>query len=131
MDTEMTPALENTRCQATTKAGLSCRAIPSKGSPYCLFHGPNAKAIQIKGGQHKANAHRLENRMSPRLKDVVELLGTAAKEVHSGKISPSQGSSLASIATALIKAVESASLEIRVSLLEVRTKRGDTDEFGS
>jgi len=127
----MTSALERTHCQATTKAGLPCKALAVSGSPYCNMHGPNAKAIQIKGGKHKANAYRLEDKMSPRLKDVVELLGTAAKEVHSGKITPSQGSSLASIATALIKAVESASLEMRVSLLEVRTKRGDTDEFGS
>jgi len=126
----MTSALERTHCQATTKAGLPCKALAVSASPYCNMHGPNAKAIQTLGGKHKSSAYRLEDKMSPRLKDVVELLGTAAKEVHSGKITPSQGSSLASIATALIKAVESASLEMRVSLLEVRTKRGDTDEFG-
>lgn len=130
MDTEMTPALENTRCQATTKAGLPCRALAVSGSPYCNMHGPNAKAIQIKGGLHKSNAYRLEDKMSPRLKDVVELLGNAAREVHEGTITPSQGSSLASICTALVKAIEVASLETRVAVLEVRTKRGDTDEPG-
>jgi hypothetical protein len=66
--------------------------------------------------------------MSPRLKDVVELLGTAARQVHKGEITPAQGSSLASIATALIKAIETASLDMRVSLLEVRSKQ-DIDEF--
>ena len=119
------------RCAASTKTGSPCRALAVSGSPYCNMHGPNAKAIQIKGGKHKANAYRLEDKMSPRLKDVVELLQTAAKQVHEGEITPSQGSALASMATALIKAVESASLEIRVSLLEVRSKRGDTDEFGA
>ena len=116
-------------CAATTKLGLPCRAIPAKGSSYCLFHGPDAKAIQIKGGQHKSNAHRLENKMSPRLKDVVELLGNAAREVHTREITPAQGSSLASICSTLVKAIEVASLETRVAVLEVRTKR-DIDEPG-
>ena len=119
---------ERVFCQATTKAGKPCRACPAPNSPYCPLHGPNARAIQIKGGLHKSMQHRLENKMSPRLKDVVELLGTAAKQVHSGDITPAQGSSLASIATALIKAIEVATLETRVAVLEVRTKK-DTDEF--
>jgi hypothetical protein len=88
------------------------------------MHGPHARAIQIKGGKHRANAYRLEDKMSPRLKDVVALLGEAAQQVHSGEITPAQGSSLASIATALVKVVESAEVEMRLSVLEVRQKRG-------
>ena len=118
------------RCEASTKTGAPCRALAVSGSPYCNMHGPNAKAIQIKGGKHKANAYRLEDKMSPRLKEVVEMLGTAAKQVHRGEITPAQGSSLASICSTLVKAIEVASLETRVAVLEVRTKRGDTDEPG-
>lgn len=117
-------------CQATTKSGRPCRSWAAPGSPYCVLHGPNAKAIQRKGGLHKSMQHRLENKMSPRLKDVVELLGTAARQVHRGEITPSQGSSIASIAATLIKAIEVASLETRVAVLEVKTKR-DMDEFES
>jgi hypothetical protein len=127
----MTPedaSTANTRCQATTKAGSPCRALAVKGSPYCNMHGPNAKAIQTLGGKHKANAYRLEDKMSPRLKDVVQLLSDAATEVHEGKITPAQGSSLASICATLVKALETASLEMRLSVLEVRL-RGDRDEF--
>ena len=116
------------RCTASNKTGSPCRALAVSGSPYCNMHGPRALEIQTKGGKHKANAYRLEDKMSPRLKDVVELLGTAARQVHSGEITPAQGSSLASIATALIKAIETASLDMRVSLLEVRSKQ-DIDEF--
>jgi hypothetical protein len=116
------------RCTASTKTGAPCRALAVSGSPYCNMHGPNAKAIQIKGGKHKSNAYRLEDKMSPRLKDVVELLQTAAKQVHEGTISPAQGSSLASICSTLVKAIEVASLETRVAVLEVKQRR-DIDEF--
>ena len=116
------------RCEASTKTGAPCRALAVSGSPYCNMHGPNAKAIQTLGGKHKANAYRLEDKMSPRLKDVVELLGEAAKQVHSGEITPAQGSSLASICSALVKAIEVASLDMRVAVLEVKSKQ-DMDEF--
>ena len=117
-------------CAASTKTGSPCRALAVSGSPFCNMHGPRALELQTLGGKHRANAYRLEDKMSPRLKDVVELLGNAAKEVHSGEITPAQGSSLASICSTLVKAIEVASLETRVAVLEVRTKRGDTDEPG-
>jgi hypothetical protein len=89
--------------------------------------------IHVEGGLSKTRAHMLETRMNPKLKDVVELLGMAAKQVHRGEITPAQGSSLASIATALIKAVESAEFALRLSILEVRVNSGgsDQDDFGS
>ncbi len=115
---------ERPACAALTKSGKPCRALAVLDTPYCNMHGPHARAIQIKGGKHRANAYRLEDKMSPRLKDVVALLGEAAQQVHSGEITPAQGSSLASIATALVKVVESAEVEMRLSVLEVRQKRG-------
>ncbi len=121
-------APDNTRCQATTKAGLPCRALAVSGSPFCNMHGPTARAIQALGGKHRANAYRLEDKMSPRMKNVVTLLSNAAAEVHEGRISPSQGSSLATICATLVKALETAQIEMRLSVLEVKL-RGDANGF--
>ncbi len=73
----------------------------------------------------------LATRMNPELKGVVQLLATAAREVHAGEISPSQGSALAAIGSTLVKAVESAELSLRLSILEVRLgqSRDDFDDF--
>jgi hypothetical protein len=60
----------------------------------------------------------LETRMHPKLKPMVELLSKSAIQVHEGKITPAQGSAIASIATALIKAVESTELQSRLDELE-------------
>lgn len=125
MTTEITA---KRRCTATRKDGSRCQAWASKTTGFCPLHGPNASQIHVDGGLSKTRAHMLETRMNPKLKDIVQLLGMAAKQVHSGQITPAQGSSLASIATALIKAVESAELEMRLAVLEVRLK-GDPNEY--
>ncbi len=119
---------ERRRCTATRKDGSACQAWASKTTGFCPLHGPNASQIHVDGGLSKTRAHMLETRMNPKLKDIVQLLGMAAKQVHAGQITPQQGSALASIATALIRAVESAELEMRLAVLEVRLK-GDRNEF--
>ncbi len=57
------------------------------------------------------------------------MLRDAAREVHDGKLTPQQGSALASISTALLKALESADLEVRVSYLEVRARKELDEPF--
>ncbi len=123
---------ERRRCMATRKDGERCQAW-ADASGLCGMHGPNAHQLHVLGGRSRAKHHMLETRMNPKLKDVVELLGMAAKQVHRGEITPAQGSSLASIATALIKAVESAELTLRLSILEMRVNSGgsESDDFGT
>jgi hypothetical protein len=62
----------------------------------------------------------LETRMNPRLKSVVDLLGLAIQQVHEGKITPSQGQSIAALGSALIKAVDSAEFATKLEQLEKR-----------
>jgi hypothetical protein len=62
----------------------------------------------------------LETRMNPRLKPVLDLLGTAITQVHTGAITPAQGSSIANLAGALIKAVDSAEFATKLEQLEKR-----------
>lgn len=128
MTSELTPSPEKPRCAATTRAGHPCGALAVSGTPFCNVHGPKGLEMSIKGGRHRATAYRLEKGMSPRLRDVVTMLQDAARDVRSGDIKPSQGQALAAIASALLRALEQADLEIRVMALEVRTTRGGHDE---
>ncbi len=127
MTTELTPALEKPQCAATTKAGLPCRALAVSGTPYCNVHGPNALEMSKKGGRHRATALRLAKGMTPDLRSVVFMLQDAARDVRSGDIKPSQGQALAAIASALLRAIEQADLDVRVAVLEVKTRREENE----
>jgi hypothetical protein len=126
MTTELTA---KRRCTATRKDGSPCQAWASRTTGLCPLHSENKHQIQVKGGLSKTKAHMLETRMNPKLKDVVELLATSARQVHSGEISPAAGSSLAAIATALVRAVESAELSLRLSILEIQLRGDQQDEY--
>lgn len=106
-------------CQAITRRGEPCKAYAS-ASGFCPLHSENSHGLHVLGGQCRSNAHRLETRMSPTLRPIVDLLKRAAREVYSKEITPSQATALASVATALVKTVESAELQVQLDVLEKR-----------
>ena len=117
-------------CRAIKLDGNPCKAWASKTTGLCPLHSENAHQIQVSGGLAKTRAHLLETRLHPKLKPVVELLSKSATEVHDAKITPAQGAAIASIATALIKAVESTELQIRLDELERKlTQEPDHAKF--
>ena len=124
--------IERWRCQATRRDGQPCRAWASKTTGFCPLHSPESRQIQVRGGQSKSRAHMLETRMNPSIKPVVDLLSQSVREVHEGTITPSQGQAIAALGSSLIKAVESAELAIRMSVVEMRLNSGwrEVDEFG-
>ena len=105
-------------CRAIKLDGNPCKAWASKTTGLCPLHSENSHQIHVLGGKSKSRAHQLETRIHPKLKPMVELLSKSAVQVHAGEITPAQGSAIASIATALIKAVESTELQTRLDELE-------------
>lgn len=106
-------------CQAITRRGEPCKAH-AMPSGFCPLHGEKGHEIQLLGSRSKSRQHMLETRMNPRLKSVVDLLGLAIQQVHEGKITPSQGQSIAALGSALIKAVDSAEFATKLEQLEKR-----------
>jgi hypothetical protein len=53
-----------------------------------------------------------------RLRPTLDLIERAIQEVHEGKLEPRIGTSMASLASALVKVLESGILEERLSKLE-------------
>lgn len=112
------PRQPGRKCQAIKLDGTPCQAWGSRTTGLCPLHSENARELHILGGKCRSRAHRLETRLHPKLRPIVDLLHKSANEVHDGKITPAQGASIASIAQALIKAVESTELQTRLDDLE-------------
>ena len=69
-----------------------------------------------------SNVARLNKMIPIRLKPTLELLETAIKQVHSETLQPSQGMAMASLASAVVKVLESGIMEERLSRLEEAIK---------
>jgi len=63
--------------------------------------------------------------MNPRLRPVLDVLSASIDQVHKGSLSPSQGSSIAALCTALVRVVETSEMEARLVVLEARYRRSD------
>ena len=111
-------------CSALRKDGSQCHGWPD-ASGLCPAHRPGFLEIAAKGGKNKAKAVQLEKRLPGRLRPVLDLLGESIKQVHEGKISPAQGSAIASLASAMCRVSEVAELEVRLTTLEIRLKEGN------
>ena len=114
---------EPQRCSATKVDGTPCRAWAVLNG-LCVGHQPGAAAARSKGGHNSSKTARLEAKLPARLRPVVELLEKAMHEVHEGKLTPQQGSAIASLAGALIKSLEHGDLEIRLADLEPGRRKG-------
>jgi hypothetical protein len=58
--------------------------------------------------------------MTPKMRAIVNLLSKSADEIHEGTISPAQGQAIAAVASALIKAMDSAEFATKLEQLEKR-----------
>jgi hypothetical protein len=115
------------QCEATKRDGNRCqtRALPS--SSFCFIHDDalqeRRREGQRKGGQHRANAHRLRAIAPPSLGDVADLLRKALYEVHRGQLDPRVAGAMGSLARALVSVVTAGELEMRVRELEQAAKQ--------
>jgi hypothetical protein len=110
-------------CSALKKDGSECRGWPDS-TGLCPAHRPNAHEIHVLGGKSKTKHHQLETRLNPRLRPVLDLLARAIVETHDGTLQPAKAQAIASLASSLVKVTEFAELEVRLTSIEVRLKKG-------
>jgi len=72
--------------------------------------------------KNSSKVARLNKMLPAQLRPTLDLLEQAMKEVHEDKLQPSKGTAIASLASALVKVLESGILEERLVKLEERLK---------
>jgi hypothetical protein len=108
-----------TMCSAMTKIGDRCRAYASASTGLCCFHDPAKQSEYAKnGGRCSSLRHRAYRRIPEPLSSLLVVLQTAVDEVHSGKLSPSAGSTMSSLVGTIVKALEVADYAKRLEVLE-------------
>jgi len=106
------------RCCATRQDGRPCTAYAVEGGELCFFHSPEFSEARRQGGFNSSRIARLEKRLSPRLKPILELLERAMQECHEGTLPATRASAIAALATAYIKVTDAALMESRLEQLE-------------
>src|SRR5581483_11343713 len=111
-------------CRAARRDGHLCTA-PALASGFCFAHDPalaeRRAEARAAGGKGKSTAQRLTKLVPASLKPVLCKLMDALDEVHDGTLEPRQASAMASLAGAITRLYETASLEERIQTLEDTT----------
>src|SRR5664279_5506558 len=99
------------KCRARTKAGRPCAAPAVHGGAYCAIHADPNRAAQLgrKGGarnRKRYDGEIQEVSVPQSASDVRRMLAEVMAEIRVGKMDPKVGSTLAYIATALLRAYE-------------------------
>jgi hypothetical protein len=117
------------RCQYEKQDGSPCRARPMENSSACFFHDPGlagrrAEAQRTGGSRNKTTVLSCETPDHPlkTVANVAELLAGAINQVRRGELDPRVGNTLGYLASALLKALETGTLETRLSALEAAMK---------
>lgn len=111
------------QCEAKTKSGNPCRAAVVVGSPYCAMHAHPGRAAELGRMGGRKNRHYVETAGTsiPKPKtpeDVTDMLAQAAVDLIAKRLDPKIASVLTSITNALLKAMEGADLQQRITRLE-------------
>ncbi len=118
------------RCVATTKAGDPCPRPQMAGLNVCNFHreGGAARAGQI-GGHRRSifNPDKLMHFEAPKTVDeCLAILGQIAAETHRGELDPRVASTLSTVLSALLSAIEIKDQGALLAELERRTGLQDS-----
>lgn len=116
------------KCAGMNKDGITpCSADAREGSRYCTWHDPaleaDRKRWRREGGKAKSNRRRAEKELQLAAAGVGQLpavLFRALGKVESGEIDPRVGSSMATIARAIVDVQQAGELEERLTALESR-----------
>lgn len=117
------------RCKARTKAGRQCAAPTVKGGRFCALRADPDRAARLGRKRGLRNRHVYESHgadVAPpqTASDVKYLLADAMAHVRAGKMDPKLGTTLGYLGTSLLKAIEIADLEHRVTKLEITNTQG-------
>ena len=113
-DAQMSNKAETTavgKCRARTKAGRPCAAPAVRGGAYCAIHADPNRAAELgrKGGARNRKMYEGEIQevsVPQSAADVRRVLAEVMAETRAGKMDPKLGSTLAYMATALLRAYE-------------------------
>src|SRR5437867_11815941 len=110
------------RCRATTKAGQPC-PVAATPSGLCFLHDNPKRAAEMgrRGGLKNRRVIPDDTAEMPPLntaEDVRQMLAKLALDVRARKVEPKVAASVSQIASTLLKAIETAELERRLSKLE-------------
>jgi hypothetical protein len=111
------------KCQAKNKAGSPCAAPAQKGKRYCSIHLNPGRAAELgrKGGEGNRHVFPQDGAFVEAPKTVGEvrnMLAEVMAEIRGKRTDPKLGSTLAYIATALLRAFEVSEFEQRLERLE-------------
>jgi hypothetical protein len=111
------------KCQAKNKAGSPCAAPAQKGKRYCSIHLNPGRAAELgrKGGEGNRHVYPQDGAIVEAPKTVSEvriMLAEVMAEIRGKRTDPKLGSTLAYIATALLRAFEVSEFEQRLERLE-------------
>ena len=130
----MTSTTSRRKCEATTKAGKPCQAWAMDGSNFCFMHDPatvkERAAARSLGGRarHGRNVGATGDTEPVKIEnmgDVVQLLNAAVNDLLHLENSIARARAIATLANSLIKALEFAELEDRVTALEMALAQGE------
>lgn len=116
------------KCIFVKSDGKNCNAWPMNNSNFCFTHNPETtkekKEAVIKGGKaNKKHYAKLEKVKIKNQKDVVKLIATTINEVREGLVDVNIAKCIFYGSGQLIRAMEIADLEQRVSDIEEAIKK--------
>lgn len=113
-------------CTALRKDGSPCRGTALAGRGVCFVHAEELQGAlresRRAGGRGKSRAVRMGKLLPASLKPVLAELFTALHEVHTGDLSPGQGTAMGALASAIVRVYEAGQLEERLAALEAATE---------
>ena len=124
---------KNTLCKGTTKAGSPCTARAAANG-FCFFHDNPARAVELGrlgGLKNRHSTFPPDDKLVSvpvTAKDVRALLAEALSEVRNRRLDPRVASTMAYVAGALLKALETEELESRIEELERNDSSAKYDE---
>ena len=125
-----TGLLGSRKCAYVFPDGARCKGNPCLGSPFCWWHNPQVtdrrRDAQSRGGRGRQVKRQTVGQYqveSPH--DLLEPLIASLNESFALPNSAAKGRTIANLAGMVLKSLETANLEKRISTLEERTKAVD------
>jgi hypothetical protein len=109
-------------CAGATTAGMACRGRALPDGEFCFAHAPELAARRVeareRGGRNHSRTARARAAMPADLGGVMQRLHSALDRLDRGELEPRIASAMASLAGAIVRTWELASLEARLARME-------------
>ncbi|MFZ0322175.1 MAG: hypothetical protein WAL56_23815 [Candidatus Sulfotelmatobacter sp.] len=121
------------RCSAKNRNGKRCGAWAAAGTDKCALHLDPELAAKLGSKHGRRAAHQPDLEAAPMeppktAGDIRDVLGNAMAQVHSRTMDTRTASTLAYLATSLLRAIEVSDIESRLDELEA-SQRAQEREF--